>query len=163
MRSCSRTFPSSDYAPTELPVRPWRKGRRLTAHLLRIAGWLVCSYALRTPSLHLLGGGGDHDGVVTLGLARGRKFLGAASVRTVADDSPGFRRSRLWLEATLRKSPVAITDPTLTAALGGLSDPLDYQGSDRHPQRQQGIAQPNRRQQPPSACLTRSQFICSQS
>jgi ERCC4-related helicase len=50
-----------------------------------------------------------------------------ASVRTVADGSPGFRRSRLWLEATLRKTPVAITDPTLTAALGGLSDPLDYQ------------------------------------
>jgi len=43
MRSCSRTFPSSDYAPTELAVWPWRKGRRLTAHLLRIAGWLVCS------------------------------------------------------------------------------------------------------------------------
>ena len=140
MRSCSRTYTSSDYAPTELPVWPVAQGpssaRALTTH----CGLAGLFYALRTPSLHLLGGGGDHDGVVTLGLARGRKFLGAASVRTVADDSPGFRRSRLWLEATLRKSPVAITDPTLTAALGGLSDPLDYQGSDRHPQRQQGIA-----------------------
>ena len=52
-----------------------------------------------------------------------------AKVRTVADDSPGFRRSRLWLEATLRKTPVGITDPNLSAALGGLSDPLDYQAS----------------------------------
>ena len=50
-----------------------------------------------------------------------------AKVRTVADSSPGFRRSRLWLEATLRKTPVAVTDPDLTVALGGLSDPLDYQ------------------------------------
>lgn len=50
-----------------------------------------------------------------------------ARVRTVADGSPGFRRTRLWLEATLRKTPVAVTDPNLTVALGGLSDPLDYQ------------------------------------
>lgn len=50
-----------------------------------------------------------------------------AKVRTVADGSPGFRRTRLWLEATLRKTPVAVTDPNLTVALGGLSDPLDYQ------------------------------------
>jgi len=56
---------------------PWRAAVNFSARLLRIAGWLVCSYALRTPSLHLLGGGGDHDGVVTLGLARGRKLLGA--------------------------------------------------------------------------------------
>src|SRR6478609_6715837 len=56
---------------------PWRAAVNFSARLLRIAGWLVCSYALRTPSLHLLGGGGDHDGVVTLGLARGRKRLGA--------------------------------------------------------------------------------------
>ena len=51
----------------------------------------------------------------------------STKVQTVADSSPGFRRSRLWLEATLRKTPVGITDPSLTAGLGGLSDPLDYQ------------------------------------
>jgi ERCC4-related helicase len=50
-----------------------------------------------------------------------------SKVQPVADRSPGFRRSRLWLEATLRKTPVAITDPNLSAALGGLFDPLDYQ------------------------------------
>jgi type I site-specific restriction endonuclease len=50
-----------------------------------------------------------------------------SGVLPVADHSPGFRRTRLWLEATLRKTPAAITDPNLSAALGGLSDPLNYQ------------------------------------
>ncbi len=48
-------------------------------------------------------------------------------VRVTADDSPGFRRSRLWLEATLRKTPVAIADPALTIAHRGLAAHLDYQ------------------------------------
>ena len=50
-----------------------------------------------------------------------------AKVRVVADDSPGFRRSRLWLEASLRKTPVAISDPRLTVAHRALADPLEYQ------------------------------------
>ena len=53
--------------------------------------------------------------------------LDPAQVGVVPDTSPGFRRSRLWLEATLRKTPTAITDPDLSMARGGLSDPLDYQ------------------------------------
>src|SRR5574337_1031349 len=48
-------------------------------------------------------------------------------VRVTADHSPGFRKSRLWLEATLRKTPAAITDPTLTIAHRGLATHLDYQ------------------------------------
>jgi hypothetical protein len=50
-----------------------------------------------------------------------------AQVRVVGDNSPSFRRSRLWLEATLRKTPIPIMDPDLSVARGGLSDPLDYQ------------------------------------
>ncbi len=45
----------------------------------------------------------------------------------VADGSPGYRMARLWLEATLRKSPVPLTEPHLTVAPQALADSLDYQ------------------------------------
>ncbi|NAZ74030.1 DEAD/DEAH box helicase family protein [Kineococcus sp. T13] len=45
----------------------------------------------------------------------------------VADDSPGYRRTRLWLESVLRKSPVPLGDPELSVATRGLADPLGYQ------------------------------------
>ncbi|WP_230977194.1 helicase-related protein [Georgenia yuyongxinii] len=45
----------------------------------------------------------------------------------VADDSPGYRKSRLWIEAMLRKTAVPVTDPRLTVAHRGLADPLPYQ------------------------------------
>lgn len=48
-----------------------------------------------------------------------------ATVRV--DMSPGFKQSRLWLEATLRKTAVPLTDPRLTVATRGLLDPLPYQ------------------------------------
>ncbi|CAM2805871.1 DEAD/DEAH box helicase [Skermania piniformis] len=48
-------------------------------------------------------------------------------VRVVPDTSAGFRRSRLWLEALLRKTPVSIAEPALATARGALADPLDYQ------------------------------------
>ncbi|GAB2622944.1 helicase-related protein [Pseudactinotalea suaedae] len=44
-----------------------------------------------------------------------------------ADDSPGFRRSRIWLEAMLRKTPVPIDQRELTVAHRALADPLEYQ------------------------------------
>ena len=50
-----------------------------------------------------------------------------SKVRVVPDRSPNFRRSRLWLEAMLRKTPVAVTDPQLTIAPRSLADHLDYQ------------------------------------
>lgn len=43
------------------------------------------------------------------------------------DDSPKYRRARLWLEATLRKSPVPLSSPDLTVATRMLADPLNYQ------------------------------------
>ena len=45
----------------------------------------------------------------------------------VADDSPGYRRSRLWLEATLRKTALPVDDPDLAVSTQMLADPLGYQ------------------------------------
>lgn len=45
----------------------------------------------------------------------------------VADDSPRYRRTRLWLEATLRRTPVPFGDPTLHVSHTMLIDPLQYQ------------------------------------
>ncbi|UFU01877.1 DEAD/DEAH box helicase [Ruania suaedae] len=49
------------------------------------------------------------------------------ATQVVGDDSPGHRRSRLWLEAILRKTPVPIAEPGLTTAHQALADPLEYQ------------------------------------
>ena len=61
-----------------------------------------------------------------------------AQVSVVPDKSPSFRRSRLWLEATLRKTPIAASASELSVARQGLSDPLDYHafviGPDGHVQ-----------------------------
>ena len=45
----------------------------------------------------------------------------------MVDTSPGYQQSRLWLEATLRKTAVPLTEPALTVATQGLADPLPYQ------------------------------------
>lgn len=55
------------------------------------------------------------------------QLLDPAQAKVVADESPGHRRSRLWLEAMARKTAVPITDPTLTVATQGLADSLPYQ------------------------------------
>lgn len=45
----------------------------------------------------------------------------------VADASPRYRASRLWLESTIRRTPVPLTDPRLTVSTQALADPLVYQ------------------------------------
>src|SRR3954447_8520809 len=55
------------------------------------------------------------------------RVVDPAEAKVVADDSSGYRRSRLWLEAMLRKSPVPLTEPNLTVATQGLADALGYQ------------------------------------
>jgi len=52
-----------------------------------------------------------------------------AAARVIGDDSPGFRRAKLWVEATLRKTAVPIGAEGLTVSTQMLSDPLDYQRS----------------------------------
>src|SRR6185312_12612921 len=102
MRSCSRTYTSSDYAPTELPVWPVAQGpssaRALTTHC-GLAGPFI-----RSPN-------------VTLGLARGRKLLGAlfggekgpdltlaqGRLPRLAVGHVDARRNPYWLRARCRK------------------------------------------------------------
>lgn len=53
--------------------------------------------------------------------------LDPADAELVRDDSPQFRRSRLWVEAVLRKTPVPLHEPGLTVSRDMLLDPLDFQ------------------------------------
>ena len=55
--------------------------------------------------------------------------LDPALTTVVADGSSGYRDSRLWLEALIRKTPVPYGDPTLTVSTQMLADPLAYQRS----------------------------------
>lgn len=55
------------------------------------------------------------------------RVLDPADAEVVGDETPGYRRSRLWLEAMARKTAVPVTDPTLSVAAQGLADALPYQ------------------------------------
>lgn len=49
------------------------------------------------------------------------------NVRIIADGSEHYRQTRLWLETTLRQTPVPLYQPELAVAGQMLADPLDYQ------------------------------------
>lgn len=49
-----------------------------------------------------------------------------------ADDSPKYRRSRLWLESTLRKTPIPLGEGRLSVSTQMLTDALGYQRSAVH-------------------------------
>ncbi|GLZ49475.1 helicase [Actinomycetospora sp. NBRC 106375] len=53
--------------------------------------------------------------------------LDPAAATVVADGSPHYRTARLWLESTVRKTPVPLGDRSLTVATQALSNPLKYQ------------------------------------
>ncbi|MCL1897833.1 MAG: DEAD/DEAH box helicase [Micrococcales bacterium] len=53
-------------------------------------------------------------------------FDPAVSV-VVADSSPHYRDSRLWLESTFRKTAVPLASPEVTVSAQGLADQLEYQ------------------------------------
>lgn len=53
--------------------------------------------------------------------------LDPAAARVVGDDSSGYRRAKLWLEATVRKTPVPLHDTALGVSTQMLADPLEYQ------------------------------------
>ncbi|WP_062516830.1 DEAD/DEAH box helicase [Demequina gelatinilytica] len=55
--------------------------------------------------------------------------LDPAEAKVTADNSPKYRDSRLWVEAMLRKTPVPITDTTLTVSPHMLADQLPYQAT----------------------------------
>lgn len=53
--------------------------------------------------------------------------LDPAGAELVQDDSPQFRRSRLWVEAVLRKTPIPLHEPGLTVSQHMLLGALDFQ------------------------------------
>ena len=53
--------------------------------------------------------------------------LDPAAATVVADGSPRYRTARLWLESTVRKTPVPLGERSLTVATQALSNPLTYQ------------------------------------
>jgi superfamily II DNA or RNA helicase len=53
--------------------------------------------------------------------------LDPAEAELVQDTSPGFRRSRLWVEAVRRKTPMPLHEPGLTVAQDMLLDRNEYQ------------------------------------
>jgi len=61
------------------------------------------------------------------GLDTDLRVLDPAEAGVVADDSPHYRRSRLWLEATLRKTAVPLDGTALTVSVDMLANPLGYQ------------------------------------
>ncbi len=50
-----------------------------------------------------------------------------ANVTVTPDESSHFRHTRLWLESTLRRTPVPLYQKQLEVATQMLADPLDYQ------------------------------------
>ncbi|WP_425307426.1 helicase-related protein [Ammonicoccus fulvus] len=57
------------------------------------------------------------------------KALNPTDATLRADDSPGYRRAKLWLEATVRKTPLPVADQTLSVSTQALADQLPYQRS----------------------------------
>ncbi|MDO4911309.1 MAG: DEAD/DEAH box helicase [Corynebacterium sp.] len=55
------------------------------------------------------------------------KPLDPSAVKITADKSPNFRKSRLWLETTLRQTPLPLNEDNLAVADSMLVDTLDYQ------------------------------------
>ncbi len=55
------------------------------------------------------------------------EVLDPARAQVVPDGSSGYRNSRLWLEALLRKTPFPYGDQTLTVSTRMLADSLGYQ------------------------------------
>jgi len=55
--------------------------------------------------------------------------LDPSQATVTADSSSGYRRAKLWLEATLRKTAVPLNAPELTVSTRMLADSLEYQQS----------------------------------
>ncbi len=95
----------------------------VTAAEQTIDGWRLDVVGLselvrETSATFYTGRDGDLDTV---------ELLDPRQARLVPDASPRHRRTRLWLEATLRRTPMPVGEPGLTVADGMLVDRLDYQ------------------------------------
>lgn len=69
----------------------------------------------------------DHEATFFSALDKEMKVIDPTDVDVSIDQSPNYRRTRLWLEATLRKTPVPLYQEAMSVADRMLADPLDYQ------------------------------------
>jgi hypothetical protein len=53
--------------------------------------------------------------------------LDPAAATVVPDPSPRYRTARLWLESTIRKTPVPLGEASSTTSTGALATTLSYQ------------------------------------
>ncbi|QYR18220.1 DEAD/DEAH box helicase [Corynebacterium glutamicum] len=69
----------------------------------------------------------DHEATFFTALDKDLKVIDPTQVTVSLDDSSNYRRTRLWLEATMRKTPVPLYQESLSVADQMLADPLEYQ------------------------------------
>lgn len=55
------------------------------------------------------------------------EVLDPADAKVTADSSSGYRKAKLWVEATLRKTPIPLTSDNMTTSTSMLADALPYQ------------------------------------
>lgn len=94
--------------------------------------WLVTHVARSTDGFRVKARGisdyvRDHEATFFTALDTDMKVIDPTDVSVSADESPNYRRTRLWLEATMRKTPVPLYQESLSVADQMLADPLDYQ------------------------------------
>lgn len=93
--------------------------------------WLVTSVARSTDGFRLrVRGMSDYvrDTTATFYTALDEvRVFDPTQVTVTPDVSPGYRHSRLWIESTLRQTPVPLYQRELSVATRMLADPLDYQ------------------------------------
>jgi len=116
---------------TDQSTRPTFTGAPGSTVIVRDESWLVSSIEPTTDGhfVHVLGLSElvrDTEAVFSTAIDDVQE-VDPSATRVVADESPKYRRTRLWLEAMLRKTPVPVADPSLTTAHRALADPLDYQ------------------------------------
>ncbi|AEG43911.1 helicase-related protein [Isoptericola variabilis] len=119
------TAASPDAAPATFSAAPG------SVVIVRDEEWLVTQVEPTTDGhfVHVLGLSElVRDTVATFSTALDTiQVADPTRTKVVADGSPHYRRSRLWLEAMLRKTHVPIAEKSLTVSTQALADPLPYQ------------------------------------
>lgn len=99
--------------------------------VVRDETWLVTSVSRSSDGFRLKVRGlsdyvRDQDATFYTALDR-VEVLDPTKVDVIPDDSPKYRRTRLWLETALRQTPIPLYQEELSVAPRMLLDPLDYQ------------------------------------
>ncbi|MFF7778927.1 SNF2-related protein [Streptomyces tanashiensis] len=127
--------PGTPEARTDAQVTPVSEGPPPAGTVIEVRDeeWMVRSSRQVRPGEYLIEAVGASD------LVRGHeaRFLAPTmdrprvllpeDTKLIADGSPHFRRSRLFLEAVLRKTPLPQTERRLSLSDGFLLDRMDYQ------------------------------------